>query len=226
VADLLRAALNAYTNPRRPDGGSNGPGSRDARSAHSSTTGGSASTAGGSGDPMGEGLSPSERAGQAFCSLLEHLPTHGLPTHGGTPVSVIVTIGYQQLVDGVGAGTLDTGERLSATAVRRLACAHGVIPAVLGGAGEVLDLGRRSRFFRVAQRLAHAIHHPTCQARGCEMPVSMCESHHRRAWSAGGRTDLKDLAFLCGFHHHRAHDPAYEATWNEADEVTFHRRRP
>lgn len=46
------------------------------------------------------------------------------------------------LRDGIGAATLDDGSPVSPTEARRMACEVGVIPAVLGGAGQVLDLGR------------------------------------------------------------------------------------
>ena len=39
--------------------------------------------------------------------------------------------------------TLDTGGRISATEARRLACSAGIVPMVLGGRGQVLDVGRR-----------------------------------------------------------------------------------
>lgn len=204
VGDLLRAALAAYTNPRRRSDGD--AGSEPPR------------------DPTGERLSRAQLDGLAFCALVEHLPVDGLPTHGGTPVGVTVTLDHERLVAGVGAATLDTGHRLSASAVRRLACDHALIPAVLGGASEVLDLGRRRRLFTAAQRTAHAIAHPTCQAEGCELPAAWCEAHHRTPWGRGGTTDLAELAFLCSFHHHRAHDPAYETTWSEAGRARFHRR--
>jgi hypothetical protein len=43
---------------------------------------------------------------------------------------------------------------ISASAARRLCAKAGIIPVVLGGAGEVLDLGRASRLATPAQRKA------------------------------------------------------------------------
>ena len=42
------------------------------------------------------------------------------------------------------------------------------------------------------------------------MPAAFCEAHHVVPWSRGGNTSLKDSKLLCSFHHHRAHDPAWE----------------
>ena len=110
--------------------------------------------------------------------------------------------------------------------MRRLACASGIIPAVLGSDSVVLDLGRTSRFFTAAQRKAHAVTHKTCEAEGCDVPAEWTEAHHERdPWAAGGTTDLDDLASLCPWHHHRAHDPTYRTTWPPGGGVRFHRRR-
>ncbi|QYJ05399.1 13E12 repeat family protein [Nocardioides panacisoli] len=199
AADLLRKALAAISNPRRAadDDSVNGD---DDRRSHT------------------------ERQGEAFCQLLEHLPVDGLPTHGGTPVSLVVTIDERRLRAEVGAAQLDTGERLSTSAVRRLACQHGLQPAVLDGHGRVLDLGRSQRLFTAAQRTAHTATHTACQAAGCDIPTAWCEAHHkRRTWAEGGTTDLADLATLCSFHHHRAHDPQYDHHW-DGEEAHFRRQ--
>ncbi|WP_272944054.1 DUF222 domain-containing protein [Actinopolymorpha alba] len=64
-----------------------------------------------------------------------------------------------QLVTGIGYATLDSGEQISAETARLLACDADVIPAVLDSKGQVLDLGRTTRFFTAAQR--HALGIPT-----------------------------------------------------------------
>ena len=51
------------------------------------------------------------------------------------------------------AAHLDTGEPISASQARRLACEARIIPAVLDGNSQVLDLGRTRRFHNPAQRL-------------------------------------------------------------------------
>ncbi|MEO5651206.1 MAG: HNH endonuclease signature motif containing protein, partial [Marmoricola sp.] len=112
----------------------------------------------------------------------------------------------------------------SATEARRLACAAGIIPVVLGGAGQVLDVGRRRRFHTGAQRIAMAVRDHGCTAQGCDRPPAMCHAHHDRPWSQGGNTDLKTGRLLRGHHHRRIHDPAYTSTHHPNGKVTFHRR--
>lgn len=221
IADLLAKAIDAYTNPRRtpPDTGTGtgtDAGTDDTRSGAGPRLG--------QGNVFGERLTPAQARGHGLCALIEHLPVDGLPHHGGTPIGLIATITLDQLQTDLGAATLDTGQRLSASATRRLACEHGILPAVLNTASEVLDLGRRARLHTPAQRRAHTTAHPHCQTDGCSVPAAWCEAHHPQPWTTGGPTNTTNLAFLCPYHHHRAHDPTYTTRWTDAGTVTFHRR--
>lgn len=177
-------------------------------------------------DPAtGRRIPADEVRGQAFCALLEHLDPQALPDHGGLATQVIVTIDLDALRSGLGSAGLFSGGAITAADARRLACNHGVIPAVLGGASEVLDLGRARRFFTGSQRKALTLMHPCCQAEGCTVPASQAEFHHSGdPWSHGGRTDLAEGMVLCSWHHHRIHDPAYESSRMPSGDVRFHRR--
>jgi hypothetical protein len=101
---------------------------------------------------------------------------------------------------------LDTGVALTAAELRLLACDAGIIPAVLGSPSQVLDLGRATRNFSIAQRRALAIRDRGCVAPGCDYPPSGCDGHHCViTWADGGPTDLDNGALLCDFHHHQVH---------------------
>ncbi|MGH3510243.1 MAG: DUF222 domain-containing protein, partial [Nocardioidaceae bacterium] len=161
------------------------------------------------------------RLGQGFCELIEHLPTDHL--HPKTAATIVVTLDEDTLRGRLRAALTDTGADLSAGQARRLACTAGIVPAVLDGASQPLDLGRERRLFSPAIRLALAQRHHTCAAHGCQRPYSWCELHHRIPWQSGGKTDLANAIPLCNFHHMRIHDPTY--THHErADGITFHRR--
>ncbi|MEO5851310.1 MAG: DUF222 domain-containing protein [Nocardioides sp.] len=176
-------------------------------------------------DPAsGERVPYARRLAQAFATMIEHLPTEALPQHGGTSVSVLVNVDLADLVGGLGVAELSTGERLSAGEVRRLACNASIVPVVLGGASEILDLGRGQRLFSPAQRRAMARRDGGCRAEGCDIPAAWTEAHHLQPWSRGGRTDLADGLLLCSFHHHRAHDRGYESSRLPNGDVRFHRR--
>ncbi len=165
------------------------------------------------------------RRGQAFCSLLEAVEPGRLPVHGGDATTLIVTVSLESLRHELGSGALGPAERLSAAQIRRLACTARIIPAVLGGKSEVLDLGRSSRLFRPAQRKAMVLRDRECRAEGCSIPAAWCEAHHAgRPWADGGRTDLADGVLLCSWHHHRAHDAAYDTRRMPSGDVRFNRR--
>jgi hypothetical protein len=167
------------------------------------------------------------RRGQAFCALLEHVDSGKLPTHGGDATTVMVTMTLDQLRSELAtAGLISSDDlRISAGELRRLACNAGIVPVVLGGKSEILDLGRTSRLFSRAQRKALRIRDRRCRARGCSVPAAWCEAHHLKPWALGGETDLADGVLLCSFHHHRAHDPDYDVGRGADGDLEFRRRR-
>ena len=146
-------------------------------------------------------------AGEAFTELLERIDAKDLPSVGGVGATVVVTMTIDSLMGGLAAAALDTGEVISASTARRLACEAGVIPMVLGGKSEVLDVGRRRRFHTKAQRLAIAQRDKTCVVGGCDAPPSRCHVHHVIPWSQGGGTSVEDGRLYCSAHHAMVHDP-------------------
>ncbi|MBK8756958.1 MAG: HNH endonuclease [Actinomycetales bacterium] len=168
------------------------------------------------------------RRGRALTELIEHLDTERLT--GKVAATVIVTMTIEQAIGAAqaalvqqsirqstgtllemtpsaGAASTDTGTLISASAARRIACQAGILPAVLGGPGQVLDLGRHHRFFSDPQRTALALIYDTCAADGCDRPFAWSELHHQQPWSKGGLTDLDHAIPLCGYHHRLIHDP-------------------
>lgn len=122
---------------------------------------------------------------------------------------------------GCGAGTTATGDVLSPGVVRRLACDADVVPVVLGGPGEVLELGRARRLFSVGQRRAIWLRDQGCTYPGCTIPAQWCDAHHVRWWSRGGATDVANAALLCQRHHTRVHQRDLTATVTSTG-VTWH----
>ncbi len=173
----------------------------------------------------GDRLPVETKRGQAFCALMEAIDPDRLPAHGGDATTLIVTVSIDQLRKDLGTAELGPADKLTAGEVRRLACIAKIIPAVLDGQSEVLDLGRSSRLFRPAQRKAMIVRDRECRAEGCSIPAAWCEAHHwGRPWSRGGRTDLKDGVLLCSWHHHRAHDNAFDSSRMPNGDVRFRRR--
>jgi len=175
-------------------------------------------------DDDGRRVPYSRQLGSAFCDLIERLPGDKLPTSGGTAAPVVVTLDLDHLRNGLGAGVLDTGGRISPGQVRRLACNAGLVPAVLGSRSEPLDLGRKVRPHTGPQRTAMGIRDKGCTAVGCDRPPAWCEAHHETAWADGGGTSVEHGRLLCPYHHHRAHDDHYDMRHLPDGTVRFTRR--
>ncbi|WP_231482594.1 HNH endonuclease signature motif containing protein [Nocardioides sp. URHA0020] len=176
--------------------------------------------------PGMERRSGPERMGRAFCELIERISAKELPQVGGRDATIVVTIDHDTLLGRLDkAGVLDTGERISPAAARRLACTAKIIPAVLGADSQVLDVGRARRFFTKAQLTAMSLRDGGCVTEGCDWPPWMCHAHHWTRWTDGGASDLDNAGLLCPRHHARAHDPTYEMAKHHNGKVSFTRRQ-
>ncbi|HXH36154.1 MAG TPA: DUF222 domain-containing protein [Plantibacter sp.] len=134
------------------------------------------------------------------------------------PVSLVVRIDLHDLrtedtFTHTGTATIDgISEPVTAATARRLAADARIIPIVLGGRSEVLDLGVGTRLFTRAQKIALAERDGGCAWTGCTHPPTYTEAHHLRWWSNGGATDLDNGILLCSFHHHRIHNDGWQIT--------------
>ncbi|KAA1380457.1 HNH endonuclease signature motif containing protein [Aeromicrobium fastidiosum] len=147
-----------------------------------------------------------QQMAEAFCTFIEHIPGGELPQTAGVGVTVSVSIELRSLIDGLKAGTLTTGCRVSAAEVRRMACEQAILPMVFDGAPLPLDCGREKRLFTRAQRRAAEGRDGGCTFPGCTRPPSWCVGHHaRKTWAAGGTTDLHDMVLICPHHHRIVH---------------------
>ncbi len=167
------------------------------------------------------------RHGIALTQLLESIGADDLPKTGGCGATVVVTMRLDQLLadlETAGVCTLDTGARISAAEARRLACRAGIIPMVLGGRSQPLDVGRRRRLHTEAMRLAMTVRDGGCTTRGCQAAPGMCHAHHDHPWAKSGRTNVESGRLLCPHHHRRVHDPTYDTRHHPDGTLTFHRR--
>jgi hypothetical protein len=166
---------------------------------------------------------PAQRRADALVEMARRAAAHTGPAHPDL-ARVVVTVAYDPLRRALAQhGALPgTGDDVPAETARRLACEHGILPAVLDSAGHVLDLGRRRRLATPAQRTALQTTHPTCAFPGCTTPFPWCHVHHDRPWETGGRTDLTNLVPLCTTHHHLLHEGRWTTTTNPNGTRTYH----
>ncbi len=124
---------------------------------------------------------------------------------GGDPADPTDTAGS---ADGTGrsgaVGELVFGDNLSVGAVRLLACDAAVLPIVLGGDSQPLDVGIEQRFVNRYIRRALNKRDKGCVV--CQAPPWMCHAHHIIHWAEGGPTSLHNLALLCAAHHRAVHN--------------------
>jgi 5-methylcytosine-specific restriction protein A len=116
---------------------------------------------------------------------------------GGTAVTLLVTIPEEALTTGLGTAELpDCGTTIPASTARMLAADAHIIPVVLGGKSQPLDLGTGRRYFTEAQRRAMAVRDGGCVGPGCDAPPSWCDGAHIRP-AGYGRTSLENGVLLC-----------------------------
>ncbi|WP_097328194.1 HNH endonuclease signature motif containing protein [Paractinoplanes atraurantiacus] len=156
----------------------------------------------------GDERTPAQRRADALVDICRlALRTTELPEDGGEPPQVAVTIPYQPLTQALGTGTTDTGQRLSATTARRMACDARLLPVVLGGEGQVLDVGRTRRMASGPLRRALHVRDGGCAFPSCDRPPRWTDCHHIVHWNDGGPTSLNNLVLLCRHHHRVIHHP-------------------
>jgi hypothetical protein len=164
-------------------------------------------------DPQSEYVTPAMRRADALLAMVNHHGQEALaPTHGGDRPRIVITMTYDKLIKNcLDAGLLSTGDQIDAGTTRRLLCDADLMPAVLDGASEILDVGRSQRLVTPAIRAALELRDGGCVFPGCVTPARDCEAHHIIPWRLGGPTALSNLALLCA-HHHGTVEPSHDPT--------------
>lgn len=194
--------------------------------------------------------SPAARRADALGEIARRaMDTGGLPERGGERPHLNVIIPIDDLEARARSASLDFGSALhpadlrlasnarSAGATRWVFCDARVVPIVMSGAGQPLDVGRAMRTVPDGLRRAVAARDRGCAFPGCGRPPAWCDVHHLQEWERGGVTALHNCAMVCRFHHRllhrssgwtvRIHDGLPEFTppkWIDATQTA--RRRP
>ncbi len=148
-------------------------------------------------DPDAREITTRQRRADALIALA----SSAADEPGLAQARVLVTMTLEQLTAPDGLARTLAGESLTAGGTRRLLCDAGIVPVVLGGPSEVLDVGREQRLVTPAQRTALTLRDGGCVFPDCDVPAQRCEAHHIVPWNRGGPTTLANLALLCPSHH-------------------------
>jgi 5-methylcytosine-specific restriction protein A len=150
--------------------------------------------------------SMAERQAEALADVCGYILDHGdVPETGGHRPHVNVLIRLEDLENRAKAACLDFGGPVAPESLRMLCCDAAVVPIVMNGKGQPLDVGRLTRTIPDGLRRAVAARDRGCAHPGCGRPVSWCEVHHIQEWERGGATKLSNLAMLCRVHHRQIH---------------------
>ncbi|MCO1656179.1 HNH endonuclease signature motif containing protein [Pseudonocardia humida] len=152
--------------------------------------------------------SAAERNADALAEVCGFVATHGdtiLPDKAGERPHIAVTVRLADLENRARAACLDLGGTPTPAALRALCCDAKVIPNVLDGDSQPLDIGREARTIPLPIRRAIVARDHGCAHPGCDRPPSWCEIHHIREWARGGHTKTDNLVMLCWTHHQEIH---------------------
>ncbi|MFJ6416868.1 HNH endonuclease signature motif containing protein [Paeniglutamicibacter sp. NPDC091659] len=167
--------------------------------------------------PGDDGLTPAMRHLQTLLNIMRSAGGANQPGKTGLPRSTMVV--YCQLTTLLGlagdAGLTQHGVPVSPGDLRRALCEAEVIPMVLNGQSQILDLGRAERYFPDYMRQAILARDGGCIVPGCTVPPEHCEIHHLKPWSEGGLTRVKDGAPHCSSHHHAVHTSQIKDVLND-----------
>ena len=128
-----------------------------------------------------------------------------VPECGGHRPHVNVIVRLEDLENRARAACLDFGGGMSPESLRMLCCDAAVVPIVMNGHGQPLDVGRATRTIPDGLRRAVAARDRGCAHPGCGRPASWCEVHHVKEWVDGGETKLSNCVMLCRLHHRQIH---------------------
>jgi 5-methylcytosine-specific restriction protein A len=153
-----------------------------------------------------------ERQAEALAEICGYVLDHGddvLPQTGGERPHMSVIIGLADLEARARAAMLDFGGILTPAQLRLLACDARVVPIVMNGIPQPLDVGRATRVIPDGLRRAVIARDRGCAHAGCRRPPSWSEIHHITPWEEGGETSLANCVMLCRFHHRLMHRPGW-----------------
>lgn len=152
------------------------------------------------------------RADGLMAMVARHAKESLAPSNGGDRPRIVVVVDYDRLhARCVDARLVQVGEPIAASVLRRLACDADILPAVMGGASEPLDVGRSQRLVTGSIRAALELRDRGCAFPGCDRPPADCHAHHLKPWWAGGATSLSNLVLVCP-HHHNIVEPGHDPT--------------
>ncbi|HSN44412.1 MAG TPA: DUF222 domain-containing protein, partial [Propionibacteriaceae bacterium] len=142
-------------------------------------------------DPHAEYVTPSMQRADGLLAMIEHHLQQALaPSNGGDRPRIVITLNYADLlaqataagiagngINGPHGCLVSTGEPIAPSEVRQLLCDADILPVVLGGHSEILDVGQTERLAQGPIRYALEQRDQGCVFPGCDKPPTACHAH-------------------------------------------------
>ncbi len=154
---------------------------------------------------------PATRRADALVDICRFFLDHQQSKSGGRHrphVNVVVDLEALELGQG---GRVVDGPPLDGATVARMLCDCALHRVVTSGRSAVIDDGVATRTIAAPLWSALVIRDEHCRFPGCDRPSQWCEGHHVVWVTHDGTTELANLVLVCARHHHRLHQPGWQA---------------
>jgi hypothetical protein len=164
----------------------------------------------------------------ALCHVAEQfLANETVPARQAERFQVMVHVGEAMAqarddTESASGCRIDGGPALAEDTARRIACDAAVVTLHEDAAGNVLDIGRRSRTIPPAIRRALDRRDGGCRFPGC-LNHRFVDAHHIRHWADGGPTSMDNLLLLCRHHHRLLHEFGFSIERRDDGRALFFR---
>ena len=152
---------------------------------------------------------PGQRRADALVDLARR-PLDGskLGTVGGQRPHLVITATVETLagLPGAPAAQMEGIGPIPMETAQRLACDSTVSWLVGHAEFESETAHHAQRRIPPATRRALVARDRACVFNGCQRPAVWCDGHHLTWWTRGGKTELNNLALVCGRHHRMLHE--------------------
>ena len=153
--------------------------------------------------------SAGQRQAEALADVCGYVFDHAQPDAAGVRrprPHVNVLVRFDDLENRARAACLDFGGPVSPESLRMLCCDAAVVPIVMNGKGQPLDVGRVTRTIPDGLRRAVAARDRGCAHPGCDRPPSWSRSIMSLSGSTAARP-VSNLAMFCRVHHRQSTPP-------------------
>ena len=162
-----------------------------------------------------------QQMGDALVQVADNaLAAADTPVLRGNRAQIAVTIAAEDLLDTddvAGAARLGSGQQVSNTVARQIACDSIITRVLFGPDGMPLNIGRAQRLVPAHIRRAAEARDGGCVFAGCSAPTWWCDAHHVAEWIADhGDTSVENTALLCERHHTQVHH-GFTITWDPVE---------